>query len=228
MISYIKLLISNYRFWRKIKKNKIILWQGKFPSQIYYKYHPTEEFKGKKVLIVGSGSLTYKAPNVTNTDICNSYGVNMILDLSKPPFPFESNSYDLIIANHVLEHVPNWFEAMKELARIVKVGGMIEVWVPPISSDTAFSYRDHINRIGWESFAGCASISRPGSNLQAAEQHATDLGEFRKLTIAAVEGKPIITWWTMILPIWALNWVMYHLRNTVSEIGFKFIKKDIP
>lgn len=38
--------------------------------------------------------------------------------------PFEDNSYDIILCNHVLEHIPNDTKAMQELYRVLKPGGM--------------------------------------------------------------------------------------------------------
>lgn len=37
--------------------------------------------------------------------------------------PFEDNSYDIILCNHVLEHIPEDTKAMKELYRVMKPGG---------------------------------------------------------------------------------------------------------
>lgn len=37
--------------------------------------------------------------------------------------PFEDNSFDLILCNHVLEHIPDDKKAMKELFRVMKKGG---------------------------------------------------------------------------------------------------------
>ena len=38
--------------------------------------------------------------------------------------PFENNSFDVVLCNHVLEHIPNDTKAMQELYRILKPGGM--------------------------------------------------------------------------------------------------------
>ncbi|WP_299113307.1 class I SAM-dependent methyltransferase [uncultured Winogradskyella sp.] len=37
--------------------------------------------------------------------------------------PFEDNSYDIIVCNHVLEHIPDDTKAMQELYRVMKPGG---------------------------------------------------------------------------------------------------------
>ena len=37
--------------------------------------------------------------------------------------PFEDNTYDIILCNHVLEHIPDDTKAMQELYRVMKPGG---------------------------------------------------------------------------------------------------------
>ena len=44
--------------------------------------------------------------------------------------PFEDQSYDLILCNHVLEHIPDDLKAMNELYRILKKGGTLIAQVP--------------------------------------------------------------------------------------------------
>lgn len=43
---------------------------------------------------------------------------------------YSDNSFDLIICSHVLEHIPNDLDAMKELYRVLKVGGLAILQVP--------------------------------------------------------------------------------------------------
>jgi len=48
------------------------------------------------------------------------------------PLPIDENSYDLVFASHVLEHIP-WFQtaaAVAEVHRILRPNGAFEVWVP--------------------------------------------------------------------------------------------------
>jgi len=44
--------------------------------------------------------------------------------------PFQDNNFDLILCNHVLEHIPDDATAMKELYRVLKKGGTLIAQVP--------------------------------------------------------------------------------------------------
>lgn len=44
--------------------------------------------------------------------------------------PFEENTYDLILCNHVLEHIQDHIKAMEELYRVLKKGGTLIAQVP--------------------------------------------------------------------------------------------------
>ena len=58
--------------------------------------------------------------NYTTTDL-----LSPIADVKADicDLPFEDNSYDVILCNHVLEHIPNDTKAMQELYRVMKPGG---------------------------------------------------------------------------------------------------------
>jgi SAM-dependent methyltransferase len=44
--------------------------------------------------------------------------------------PFSDNEFDVILCNHVLEHIPDDTKAMQELYRVLKVGGMAILQIP--------------------------------------------------------------------------------------------------
>jgi len=44
--------------------------------------------------------------------------------------PFQNNEFDLILCNHVLEHIPDDLSAMNELYRVLKKGGTLIAQVP--------------------------------------------------------------------------------------------------
>jgi predicted SAM-dependent methyltransferase len=222
MLSYIKTVLASYKTWKLWKGSGMHLYRGFIPSETYVKYPPDSQFGGKKVLNFGCGRSVYNAPNVINTDVVAHDGV-IVRDPSRSLAQF-GRDFDLIIANHVMEHVPNWFETFKEMATIVKPGGMIEIWIPPVSSDSAFTYRDHINRIGLESFAGTLSNRRSGTNLLAGEEFK-ELGDVAKLRMVHKMMRPCLKWWIFFAPLWLLDIFATHLRNTISEEGFFFTKE---
>lgn len=220
---WINWYLSNYKQWKKFKTlAPAVQSTGRWPSETYMKYPPSTNFMGRTVLNFGCGKSVFADPNVTNLDVVDGPGINVVC--TENALPFESDTFDLVIANHVLEHVPNWFESFKELARVVRPGGLIEVWIPPASSDSAFTYRDHINRIGLMSFSGCASMPRAGANALAEEQFK-ELGAVSSLEIVQLGKRPICKWWTMLAWPSLLEWMTTYLRNTVSEEQFIFRKK---
>lgn len=53
--------------------------------------------------------------------------------------PFEDNSFDTILCNHVLEHIPDDTKAMQELYRILKPSGMAILQIPQeLDRETTF------------------------------------------------------------------------------------------
>jgi len=44
--------------------------------------------------------------------------------------PFNENTFDVVICNHVLEHVPDDKKAMREIFRVLKSGGFAIIQVP--------------------------------------------------------------------------------------------------
>lgn len=64
---------------------------------------------------------------VTTADLYDK-SADLRLDMTKTGLP--DSSYDIVIANHVLEHVPHYEDALKELGRILKPDGMMILSFP--------------------------------------------------------------------------------------------------
>jgi len=56
--------------------------------------------------------------------------------------PFENESYDFIICNHVLEHIPDDTKAMQELYRVLAKGGTAILQIP-YDSDREVTFEDN-------------------------------------------------------------------------------------
>ncbi len=80
------------------------------PEQAFYK-----RFRKMKNLEYITTDLNSPLADV-KADICN--------------LPFEDNSFDFVLCNHVLEHIPDDTKAMKELYRILKLGGTAILQIP--------------------------------------------------------------------------------------------------
>ncbi len=65
--------------------------------------------------------------NYTTTDL-NSPLADVKADICN--LPFESDTYDVIFCNHVLEHIPDDLKAMQELYRVLKPEGMAILQIP--------------------------------------------------------------------------------------------------
>ncbi len=89
------------------------------PEQAFYK-----RFKKMENLDYVTTDLNSPLADV-KADICN--------------LPFENNEFDIILCNHVLEHIPDDTKAMEELFRVLKVGGMGIFQIPQdLSRTTTF------------------------------------------------------------------------------------------
>ena len=214
---------NNYRQWRAYQRLPLAYKAdtGFFPSEPYFKYPPSTNFNGLKVLNFGCGISVYKAPNVINVDIVPGDCVT-VRDPSRSLAQF-GKDFDFILANHVMEHVPNWFDTLQEMAEILKPGGKLEIFTPPISSDSAHSFRDHINRIGMRSFDGVGPHASAGVNLAAKHEYSTYTA-IKKLQMIEHNIRPCIKWWTMLAWPSLLNFIVAHLRNSASEERYLFVK----
>jgi len=106
---------SVWTVWSKLFKNRINLWRN--------------ARKPRRCLEIGPGNS--RLPGFETLDIIGGRNVDYVYDAGKP-LPFEDNTFDLVYASHVLEHIP-WYkveEVVKEWVRILKPGGVLEVWVP--------------------------------------------------------------------------------------------------
>lgn len=194
-------------------------------SSVYNKYPKDHTFEGRQVLNAGCGFAKFSAPNVINVDASDTARPNVTWNLGRTPLPFKDEQFDLIIANHILEHVPDWWDCFKEFSRILKTGGRIEVWLPGNGNDSQVGYRDHINTINHCSFYGTFETNRHPGNAWAAD----NIDDFtRRLKIVDQLARLEDYWWLRFLTPKMRGWAAIHLRNVVYEIGFFFEKQPAP
>ncbi|WP_400074159.1 class I SAM-dependent methyltransferase [Zobellia russellii] len=124
------------------------------PEQAFYK-----RFRKLKNLEYITTDLLSPLADV-KADICN--------------LPFEDNSFDVILCNHVLEHIPDDTKAMQELYRVLKKDGWAILQIPQdlerkttFEDDSItdkkertkiFGQYDHVRIYGWDYFEKLRSI----------------------------------------------------------------------
>lgn len=99
-----------------------------------YLQHETDFFtKPQKVLHFAPEQAFYKRfRNQKNLDYTTTDLLSPLADVKADicDLPFEDNSFDTILCNHVLEHIPDDTKAMQELYRILKPNGMAILQIP--------------------------------------------------------------------------------------------------
>lgn len=93
-----------------------------------------------KKLNIGCGKKLLEG--YVNLDVVD-YGGNLIHDLNSFPYPFDANTFDEILASHILEHLNNFNQVINELYRISKPGGIIRVFAPFFLNTKYFGDPDH-------------------------------------------------------------------------------------
>lgn len=78
-----------------------------------------------------------------NLDCIKFKGVDIVRDLNKMPLPFKENSFSHVLMSHVLEHVNEPVDLMKEVWRISKPNALIYIEVPYFSSLNAVKDPTH-------------------------------------------------------------------------------------
>ena len=92
-------------------------------------------------LHIGCGS--DKRDGYLNVDINPKCNPDQILDLNKIPYPFKSNTFDEILANHIIEHLDDPIAVVLELKRVLKGGGVLKIEVPYYKTEGYFSDLTH-------------------------------------------------------------------------------------
>ncbi len=82
-----------------------------------------------------------KKEGYVNVDFHDHVQPDVVHNLNQLPYPFPDNSFELVEAFHILEHLDRPFEIMKELHRIMKPGGLLHIKVPHFSR--ALTHSEH-------------------------------------------------------------------------------------
>jgi SAM-dependent methyltransferase len=171
-------------------------------------------------LLLNLGSGECPVPGYVNVDL---YGnPDVVWDLQKFPYPWDDNTVDEIVMHHVLEHLPDWWSAFLECARILKPGGQLHIHVPDESSPSALTYRDHHHVFSSISFHGI-QYGR-GGGKGGANSWAVEVEQTVPLTMYDYKRVPYSKYnWMRWVP-GLLPFVADHMRGFIWGQEFHFRK----
>lgn len=106
--------------------------------------------KGKMRLHLGCGRNILKG--WTNVDALN-FGQEFIVDLNKP-WPFKDNSVSEILCEDVLEHLDSEEHFLKEMDRVLCLGGIARLRVPHFKCPAAYriTHKTFHSYVKWAQF----------------------------------------------------------------------------
>jgi SAM-dependent methyltransferase len=122
------------------------------------------------------------------------------MDIHQIPFP--ENTFDVVLCNHVLEHVQNDIRAMQEIRRVLKVGGFSILQVPffhpvpektfedftitdPKEREKVFGQNDHVRKYGSDY---AARLQHAGLKAKE-EQFVNEKSEDERLRFGLAKGE---------------------------------------
>jgi predicted SAM-dependent methyltransferase len=123
------------------------------------------------------------------------------------PYPFKDNSFDEIDAFHVIEHLDNPEDAMKEFYRILKPGGRLHIKVPHYAKalDWNFRHKKHFSTSAIDEFVhedtqSEVSLEKPFKLISATRRLRA-----LHLDVGGIKG----SYYFDCLPIWdSIDWIV--------------------
>lgn len=157
--------------------------------------------RGKDVLHIAPEKATKKLLATRNNYVCGDkfdgheryadgrYG-NDALNLDLTNLPFEDNSFDVVVANHVLEHIPGDAKALSEIRRVLRPTGFAVLEVPVThllesslegkegDNITNYGQIDHVRVYSHSDFIGRVAAAGFVPSVQKAALNSVDGREF--------------------------------------------------
>jgi len=98
-----------------------------------------------------------------NLDSKSLSGVDRVHDVEQLPLPFESNTFDNVLAKDILEHV-EYIAVLKDVCRILKPDGVLQIQVPHFTSVDNYIDPTHKKKFSIQTFEFFIKDSMIGRN----------------------------------------------------------------
>lgn len=109
-----------------------------------------------EILMLDIGCGRNKIENHVGLDLVKYPGVDIVHDITKTPWPIPDESFTLLSASHVLEHITReggaFMRVMDEAWRVLKYGGQFRIATPYGGSTLFWADPTHVNGIVPQTF----------------------------------------------------------------------------
>ena len=186
--------------------------------KIYEKEY--SHFFGKRNLNLGSAANLGKGKTWVNMDMNPKTGAEVIHDAVNIPWPFESDSFDCVLASHFFEHVEKkmFFPIMNEVHRILKVGGYMLAMTPHGGSDDSWENPMHLMNFSQHTWLYLFPVCYRKETLGSGADQGMEL---RPWTLKNI----ILIPYPEFRNDKDLDWKVKHYRNVIQEIHCILRKK---
>jgi len=92
-----------------------------------------------------------KNPDVEWINLDRTKPADVIADLEEP-LPFKDNTFKLVFAHSILEHIRNYTQLQSEIYRVLEPHGQLQAHVPDYTSPDAYGDPDHVRMFSFHSF----------------------------------------------------------------------------
>ena len=180
-----------------------------------------------KILDVGCG--TNKTVGAIGLDNNPRTGADVIHDLGEIPYPFPDSEFDLIVSNHVVEHVPDVMAFIAELHRITRPGGRIRLLTPHYTNPDWASdptHRNHINSYTFNTFLPGRQVFDFYTQVQLGpvDCHVSLLGFWKALGIEFIVNLDRKSYKMRFLRKFWEQYLSYIFRGKELRFEFEVIK----
>ena len=113
-------------------------------------------------------------------------GVDVVASVDEFPWPFEDESCEQVVAEHLFEHVARPVEFVLECWRILEPGGLLTITCPHWTSENAFTDPTHVRFVTDRTFDYWCDGEALNGPLGA--QFLGDVYRFRKRRVVRTGG----------------------------------------
>jgi len=183
-----------------------------------------------KILDLGCGVNKWKSDGdtVIGLDMRGGDGVDVVHNIENLPLPFEANTFDLIIARSIMEHIRDLPKLLDELYRILKPGGSLKIWSPHFSSPMAYACPEHLKYMSVQFFDYYYTKSKDIAPSYYSEKGFIVKDKKLNYTAAFATNKVMVALGRIMSPIVNLNHKFYEkfLSGLIicDEVYFELMK----